>query len=178
MEKAMSPRTADYPARYGTEKFHRPTPSLPAALTCSPASRAIVKRRLLPTAGSASEGFLWRPALGQHTRIGQRQRLVLRDEQLLASPLCGIEQFVQRRSREGGALAGALHLDERPGVGGYDVHVDLGAGVFLVGQVDADPTVDDAYADRGDRTGQRPRIRQLAGRREASDRISQRDVRP
>src|SRR6185312_13166068 len=105
MEKATFPTRASCPARCSTERSHRPIPNRPAAQTCSPASRETANR----CAASAAERLLRRGAFGQHTRIGQGQRLVLCDEQLLASPLGGIEQFVERRPREGGALAGALH---------------------------------------------------------------------
>src|SRR5277367_3332979 len=74
---------------------------------------------------SASERLLWSRSFRQHTRIRQSQRLPLRHKKLFAGPLRGVEQLVQRRPRERRTLAGPLNLDQGPGVGGDDVHVDF-----------------------------------------------------
>ena len=67
----------------------------------------------------------------------------LQREQRVARTECGVEKFVQRRPRERRTFACALNFDQRSGVGGDYVHVDLGARIFLVRKIDAHPTVDD-----------------------------------
>ena len=51
---------------------------------------------------------------------------------------------------KGGALGGALHLDEAAVAGLDDVHVHVGARVFVVGEVEHRHAADDADARRGD----------------------------
>src|SRR3546814_9268012 len=63
-------------------------------------------------------------------------------------------ELVELGPVEGGALGGALDLDEVAGAGDDDVHVRLGADVLHVGQVEHGPAVDDAHRDRGDGVGE------------------------
>ncbi|PNG94189.1 hypothetical protein SMF913_10214 [Streptomyces malaysiensis] len=62
------------------------------------------------------------------------------------------KEDVELLAVEGGALGGALDLDEAPVAGADDVHVGLGADVFLVAEVEERGAVDDADADRGPRS--------------------------
>ena len=60
-------------------------------------------------------------------------------------PASAVSSIASRvAAAERGALARALHLDERAGVGRDDVRVDLGPRVLLVGQVQPHPPVDHA----------------------------------
>ena len=61
-----------------------------------------------------------------------------------------IEQRIQRIAPEGQRFGSALHFDELAAAGHDDVHVDFGARVFLVRQVEHARVVDDADAGGGD----------------------------
>ena len=66
-----------------------------------------------------------------------------------------VEQRQQRVSPERDGLGGALYLDEASIPGLDDVHVDVGAAVVLVRQIEERFAVNDADADRRDVIGQR-----------------------
>src|SRR6478672_10729886 len=72
------------------------------------------------------------------------------------------EQRVERLAVEGQPLGRTLHLDETPVAGLDDVHVDFGAGVVFVGEIEQRLTVDDADADCGDRIVERNRPQDIA----------------
>ena len=68
----------------------------------------------------------------------------------------------------GDALGGALHLDEAALAGHHHVHVDLGARVLRVVEVEARQRVDDPHRDRGALVGERVRRASSRPRRAAS----------
>ena len=78
-------------------------------------------------------------------RLGQRLTLDL--EKLLTTSQSGVEQLVQRRAWEGGALTGSLNFHQRAGIGGHDIHVDLGTRILFVRKVETHSSVHDADAD-------------------------------
>src|SRR6266849_8618171 len=67
------------------------------------------------------------------------------------------QQRVEPGAAEGHLLGGALDLDELAGAGHDHVHVDLGARVLDVVQVEHGLTVDDADADRANAVADRHR---------------------
>src|SRR5699024_12283874 len=86
-------------------------------------------RRAPAAAPPASRGCGWPPAAGRSSglpgrgelpRVRRRERVTLEREQLLAAGLRGVEHGVQGVAAEGGALRGALHLDELAAVGAQD----------------------------------------------------------
>src|SRR5262245_16108561 len=78
-------------------------------------------------------------ALGLHLLcIAQRdvaQDLLLEGDELLDALVGGGHQRRQLGVAKGRALGRALDLDEQPGPGLHDVHVDLGLGVLVVVEV-------------------------------------------
>jgi hypothetical protein len=60
-------------------------------------------------------------------------------------------------------LGGPLDLDEAPGVGAHDVHVDVGLRVLDVVEVEAGQAADDADRGRGDETAQRRPVEEALG---------------
>jgi hypothetical protein len=85
-------------------------------------------------------------------------RALLLDE-LRDAVIREIEQRHQRLAAERLRLRRPLHLDEPPAAGFHDVHVDVGAAVVVVGQIEQRLAVDDADAGRGDVVVQRNRLR-------------------
>ena len=65
-------------------------------------------------------------------------------------PIGEIEQSVELSAIERAVLAGALHLDEPPFAAHHDIHVDVGAHVFLVVEIEPRLAIDDADAHRRD----------------------------
>ena len=55
-------------------------------------------------------------------------------------------------------LTGALDLGQAATAGGDDVHVHLGAGVLVVGEIEQDLAIDHAHRDGGDGVPQRNAI--------------------
>ncbi len=78
-----------------------------------------------------------------------------------------LQQPVERRAPKRRALGGRLHLDQLAAPGHDDVHVDLGAAVLGVGQVEQGLCVDDADRDGRDRVAQRHTRQRRRGRRAA-----------
>ena len=76
-------------------------------------------------------------------------------DQLPDSRIGEIHQREQRVAAEWYPFGRALHLDEPAIAGLHDVHVDLGARVVFVGEIEQRFVVDDADADRGDVVGER-----------------------
>ena len=61
-----------------------------------------------------------------------------------------VEQLVERVAAERQGFRRSLHFDEFSRAGHHDVHVDLRARVFFVGEVEHRSAVDDADAGRRD----------------------------
>jgi len=75
---------------------------------------------------------------------------VLGDEEFLDALFGVVEHLVELGAGVGVLFGGGLGFDEAP-VGEHDdVHVDFGAGVFFVAEVEEDVAVDDAYGGGGD----------------------------
>ena len=60
------------------------------------------------------------------------------------------QEILHFAAGEGAAFGGGLDFDEIAGAGHDHVHVDFGAGVFFVGEVEEGAVVDEADADGGD----------------------------
>jgi hypothetical protein len=71
-------------------------------------------------------------------------------EELLGTVAGEIEHAVQLLGGEGGFLAGALEFDEGALAGEDDVHIDFGADILLVAEVEDGLAVEDTDADAGD----------------------------
>ena len=82
---------------------------------------------------------------------GLRDHLALRGDDLGDAGLGEPEQRVEVAAREREPFGGALHLDEALVAGHHDVHVDLGAHVLGVLEVEHRRAVDDTDRDRGAR---------------------------
>ena len=154
-----------------TEHGHRLTRGCAAARPAS--SRCGWRAARVPAARSAPLAALMRQLL----RVRLVQGLLLQAGQGGDPDHRDVDHRVQRRPGEGGALAGALHLDQGADLGRDDIHVDAGPRVLLVGQVEPDPTVDDTDRDGGDLAGQRIRVGQPTGDPQEVHRVGQRDVR-
>ena len=76
---------------------------------------------------------------------------------------CEVRHAREFVAREGRLLAGALHLDESARAGRDDVGIDIGPAVFLVGQIEDDLTIDDAYRDRRDGISERIAVEMATG---------------
>src|SRR5438132_822258 len=105
------------------------TPSGSGASSCSGSSAA--SSRSLCSLRVATTSLMDRSDLAH----GGPDSLELGGPQPLDAGGRELEQLVERRARERGALGGGLHLDE-PAVAGHDhVRVDLGRGVLGVVEV-------------------------------------------
>ena len=78
------------------------------------------------------------------------QRRLLCGDEFAAALLRYVEHLVELLSAKETVLTGALDFNEVAGFLHYYVEVDLGAGVFLIGQIEADFTINNAYRDRSD----------------------------
>ncbi len=74
----------------------------------------------------------------------------LEGEKFLNSFLGEIEHLIELGAAIGFAFGGGLGLDQTAGGNHDHVHVDGGAGVLLVGEIEQDVAVDDADRGRGD----------------------------
>ena len=83
-------------------------------------------------------------------------------DQLPDAAVGQVEQRVQRFAPEGHRFGGSLDLDEAAVAGHHDVHVDFGARVVLVFEVEQRLAVDDADAGGGDVVGERDRADDVA----------------
>ena len=90
---------------------------------------------------------------GASLLLSERQRaqyrLLLGDEGVDAFAGEG-EHFVELAVVEGSVLGGGLHLDHLAAGGHDEVHIDIGARVFFIAEVEEGLTVDDADTDGGD----------------------------
>ncbi|CDZ88481.1 conserved hypothetical protein [Rhodococcus ruber] len=132
-------------------------------------TRTISDTELLP-------GALGCHGLRERARVGRFERLLLDLAQFGDAGERGVEHLVEGGAGERRTFAGALDLDEGAGVGGDDVHVDLGAHVLLVGQVETDAAVDDADAHGGDGARDGLRVGEAARSAEPRDGVGERDV--
>ena len=91
------------------------------------------------------------------TRAGRHERSAARCSRVSsAQPFSARVSRVSSSARSKGAPSAVpCTSTNAPVAGHHDVHVGLGADVVVVVQVEARHAVDDAHADRGDRTGQR-----------------------
>jgi hypothetical protein len=88
-------------------------------------------------------------------------RALLLDE-LRDAVIRQIEQRHQRLAAERLGLRRSLHLDVPPAAGFHDVHVDVGAAVVLVGQIEQRFAADNPDAGRGDVVVQWNRLQDVA----------------
>ena len=133
--------------------------------TCrrSPRRRGRGRRRPSRRRGSpAISSTLWAlPVASRSRRVtGERRRRVghhlpLELHDLGDAAFGEGEQRVELAAGERPALGRALHLDEPPRPGHHHVHVDLGAGVLDVGQVEHGHAADDPDGDGGARLDDR-----------------------
>src|SRR5207237_10164329 len=100
--------------------------------------------------------------------------LALRGDDLADARLGKTEQRVELAPREGHSFGGALHLDEPAVAGHHHVHVDLGAYVLGILEVEHRRAVYDADRDRSGGLQHRM-LRERAGRDETAARVVQRD---
>ena len=81
----------------------------------------------------------------------------------LTDPVIGeIEKGVEGIAPERQRFRRPLHLDEAAVAGLHDVHVDFGAAVVVVRQIEQRLAVDDADTDGGDIIRQRDRADEIA----------------
>ncbi|MFM1942897.1 MAG: hypothetical protein RI897_1879 [Verrucomicrobiota bacterium] len=71
-------------------------------------------------------------------------------KELLGAVAGEVEHAVELIGGEGGFFAGALEFDEGALAGEDDVHIDFGADIFLVAEVEDGLAVEDTDADTGD----------------------------
>src|SRR5690606_583198 len=161
----------------------RPTssmPSIPARSSTRCSSRSFFALRLATSTRTSGSELLLAglrlDRLGQGARVRLGEHFALDPAQFLDPGERGVEHRVERGTREGRAFAGALDLDEGARLGGDDVHVDLGAHVLLVGQVEADTSVDHADADGGDLARDGLRVGEAARGTKVGHRVAQCDV--
>src|SRR5581483_759985 len=97
------------------------------------------------------------------------RRVLLDAFELLDAGGCEVEQLVQPAAFERNALGGRLHLDETALAGHDHVHVDVGARVLLVVEVEQRLAAEDADRDGRDRTRQDLREREPVERAVGGD---------
>lgn len=83
------------------------------------------------------------------------------------------DELRQLQIREGGLFAAPLHLDESPGPGHHDIHIDRRRGIFAIIQIQQRLAIDQADADRRDIRRERPAIR--IGQFDRRQRVDQSD---
>src|SRR5207249_1877811 len=114
-----------------------------------------------------------RTALELEDALGTRfEGAALERDEATDAPLGDRQERVEPGAAERHLLGSSLHLDELAGAGHDDVHVDLGARVLHVMQIEHPRAVNDAAADRADAVAERRR-RLQAGR--ARDRVGHGD---
>src|SRR5687767_8739422 len=85
-----------------------------------------------------------------------KRRLLLRVEPLY-SRNCQLQELVELRAVERAVLASALHFHEPARRAHHDIHVDLGAHILRVVEIQSRLSVDDSDADRSDTSLNRSR---------------------
>ena len=138
--------TAPSPGRSLRTSGRLPRAPRPAGSRTGPGSRS-AGRRARPGFRAACPRSSW-PAAGRSQQVADD--LALQRVQLADAVLREVEERVQRVASEGIGLGGALHLDEQAAAGLDDVHVHVGAGVLVVGEVEQRLAADDADAGGGD----------------------------
>ena len=76
--------------------------------------------------------------------------LALKLDELGDTLVAQVEQGVEALAVKGRLLAGALELDHLTGIGGDEVHVDLGVAVLGIIEVEQGVAVDNAHGDGSD----------------------------
>src|SRR5262245_58494309 len=112
--------------------------------------------------GGSAVSALRSPLSARRSPLDQALDQVTDDRSLLFDELLDaligeVEQRLELVAAERHAFRRALDLDELTRSGLDDVHVDLGAAVVVVGEIEERLAVDDADADRGDEIDQRDR---------------------
>src|SRR5262249_35122324 len=79
----------------------------------------------------------------------------LQFDELTDAAFCQTEELVEDLALEGRGFGGALYFDEPPVARLDDVHVDVGARVFFVRQIEHRDAADHADAGRGNVIGDR-----------------------
>ena len=80
-------------------------------------------------------------------RLGEGLALEL--DELGDTLVAQVEQGVETLAVEGRLLAGTLELDHLTGIGGDEVHVDLGVAVLGIIEVEQGVAVDNAHGNGG-----------------------------
>src|SRR5947207_980226 len=127
----------------------------------SPASRSRSSRSRPSTAPSAAASAT-RPRISAQEREGildasSTSGFLLRRRDPSDPDRRQLKKLVQALARERFLLGGRLHLDEPAVTGHDDVHVDLGARILRVVEIEQRLGVDDADRNRRDRVAQRLR---------------------
>src|SRR6266446_776998 len=81
------------------------------------------------------------------SRLGSLDCLSLEQNQLRDAFLSQLQQSIHLFARERRAFRRALHFNEPPIAGAYDIHVHFGARVFVIFQIEQSPAIHDTHTN-------------------------------